>query len=446
MTLVFDIVKNGKNIPSKRNFHFSENGGSIGRLDDNDWVLNDPNSYISGKHASIICKQGTYFIKDESTNGTYLKNPYKKLPKGHPIKINASDVFIIGDHEIQARFSNNDYTQNDIISSFEESSVSDDNIIPNDDFLFDSTSSDFTSVESQSPSDMDVIGILDTSSSEIESSFNNLVLEEQKSAATDEVDISDFMQNSSVIPEEEKISAPEEVFEEHVHIPQYTQEDMKPQQSPQRQKVTPQVSAHGLEASVAVLENKLGISIRSLEQAQRDALMAEIGDVIKTTLDSLKNSLEVKDKTKQDLRLSTAHLDVNANNPVRLGAAAAELLLEKNSGAMLGMMKVSDALKESFNELDAHTISLHRASKNIMNIAVSKFSPRNLENRFEVMGTLRGVLPRQQLLWKAYVDMFEVLNENPQEGISMIQDDFTKEYENISYSLKLQTPQGRNRI
>jgi len=445
MTLVFDIVKNGKNIPSKRNFHFSEEGGTIGRLDENDWVLTDPNSYISGTHASIICKQGTYFIKDESTNGTFLKNPYKKLPKGHPIKINASDVFIIGDHEVQARFSNNDYTQNDIITSFEETSSVDDNIIPNDDFLFDSTSSDFTSVESQSPSDMDMMGILDTPLPEVESGFTDIMSESTTPPKTDNVDLSDFMNTGSEIPKEEVHSQPEEVFEEHINIPQYAEEKVvhtPVQQEPKS--ITKAVP--GLDASVAILEEKLGISIRNLEQTHRDALMAEIGDVIKSTLDSLKNSLEIKDKTKQDLHLSTAHLDTNSNNPVRLGAAATELLLKKNSGGMLGMMKVSDAIHESFNELDAHTISLHRASKNLMNITVSKFSPKNLENRFEVMGTLRGVLPRQQLLWKAYVDMFDVLNENPQEGIAMIQDDFTKEYENISYSLKLQTPQGRNRI
>ena len=31
MKLVFDIVKNGKNIPQKRNYHFEEEGGLIGR-------------------------------------------------------------------------------------------------------------------------------------------------------------------------------------------------------------------------------------------------------------------------------------------------------------------------------------------------------------------------------------------------------------------------------
>ncbi len=450
MKLVFDIVKNGKNIPAKRNFHFEEEGGSIGRTEENDWVLTDPNSYISGTHVHILCKHGSYFIKDESTNGTFLKNPYKKLPKGHPVKINASDVFIIGDHELQARYSNNDYSQNDIITSFEETSTSStDEIIPNDDFLFDSGSNGFTSVESQAPSDMDVMGILDEEPSpnqeshtfENNSPFTDIVVEE--SSVVEEIDISDFMGSSTSEPVSEVvIETKEEVFEEHISIPSYTQPEVKPEPSVK----APVQESKGLAASIAVLESKLGLSINALEQEDRDTLMANIGDVINSTLDALQNSLQLKDKTKQDLHLSTSHLDVDNSNPVKLGSAAAKLLQDQKGGGMLGMMQIPEAITRSFNEIDSHCIALHSSSKNIMKIATAKFSPKNLEYRFESNGALRGVLPRQQLLWKAYVEMFDSLNERPEEGVEMIREDFKKEYENISYSLKLRTSETRNRV
>ncbi|MFI0377552.1 MAG: FHA domain-containing protein, partial [Candidatus Thiodiazotropha sp.] len=32
---------------------FDEQGGSIGRRDENDWVLPDPERFISGRHAQI---------------------------------------------------------------------------------------------------------------------------------------------------------------------------------------------------------------------------------------------------------------------------------------------------------------------------------------------------------------------------------------------------------
>lgn len=450
MKLVFDIVKNGKNIPSKRNFHFEEEGGSIGRSEENDWILTDPNSYISGTHACILCKHGSYFIKDESTNGTYLKNPYKKLPKGHPVKINASDVFIIGDHELQARYSNNDYSQDDIISSVAQTSEAD-NIIPNDDFLFESSTNSFTSVESQAPSDMDVVSMIDEMPSSISkqenyafennATFSDMSIEE--SEVVEEVDISDFMTPaSSEAVNEAVIETKEELYEEHISIPTYAQAEPTPVPTQK----APAYTSQGLESSVAILEAKLGLSINTLEQEERDVLMAKIGDVINNTLDALQNSLQLKDKTKHDLHLSTSHLDVDNHNPIKLGSAAAKLLQNEQNGAMLGMMPVPDAIKASFNELDSHCIALHSSSKNIIKIAMTKFSPKNLEYKFESSGVLRGVLPRQQLLWKAYAEMFDGLNERPEEGVEMVRDDFKKEYENISYSLKLRTPETRNRV
>ncbi|PHR56520.1 MAG: type VI secretion system-associated FHA domain protein TagH [Arcobacter sp.] len=455
MKLVFDIVKNGKNIPSKRNFHFEENGGTIGRNGDNDWVLNDPNSYISGTHVQILCKHGTFFIKDESTNGTYLKSPYKKLPKGHPVKINASDVFIIGDHELQARFSNNDYNQDDLISSIAPSvATNDDNIIPNDDFLFDMNNKGFTSVDSQTPTDMDIMSILETpsappvhnfqesSSYQDESAFIDVVLED-KAEVKDDIDVASFFSEPAAEPMQESIpEVNETVFEEHISIPAYVQPEV--QEEPLRQ--PPTLRAHGLEGSISILESKLGIKINALKQEDRDTLMAELGDIIINTLDALQNSIQLKDKTKQDLHLSTNHLDVNDNNPIKLGSAATKLLEDKDKSTMLGMMSISEGIRISFNEIDSHCIALHSSSKNIMKIAATKFSPKNLEYRFESSGALRGVLPKQQLLWKAYSDMFDVLNERPQEGVDMIRDDFTKEYENISYSLKLGSANTRKRV
>jgi len=449
MKLVFDIVKNGKSVPAKRNFHFEEEGGSIGRNEDNDWVLNDPNSYISGLHASILCKHGSYFIRDESTNGTFLKNPYKKLPKGHPVKITASDVFIIGDHELQARFSNNEYTQDDLIQSISPDQTSIDNIIPNDDFLFDSKASSFDTMSSSAPDEMDVMSILEESTPpaspehsnafETESSFIDVVLEDKKEEVN--LDINSFFSTPAEPIEEAMITPNEEVFEEHLSMPSYVQPE--PEVNTVKK---PQAVVHGLEGSVSILEAKLGIQISGLKQEDRDALMAELGDIIVNTLDALQNATQIKEKVQHDLHLSTNHLDVNDNNPVKLGAAATKLLQDKDKSTMLGMMSVSEGIKTSFNELDAHNVALHSASKNIMNIAAAKFSPVNLEYRFESSGALRGVLPRQQLLWKAYSDMFDNLNERPEEGVEMMRDDFKKEYENISYSLKLGSVKTRKRV
>lgn len=40
-------------------------------------------------------------------------------------------------------------------------------------------------------------------------------------------------------------------------------------------------------------------------------------------------------------------------------------------------------------------------------------------------------------MWDAYINMFKKLSEDPDFGINLIEKDFSKEYNNISYSIKL---------
>jgi predicted component of type VI protein secretion system len=51
---------------------YYEEGGTIGRSLENDWILPDPDRYISGRHATIDHKGGMYYLADTSSNGVYM--------------------------------------------------------------------------------------------------------------------------------------------------------------------------------------------------------------------------------------------------------------------------------------------------------------------------------------------------------------------------------------
>lgn len=82
---------------------FDESGGVIGRSADSRMVLPDPTKTVSGHHARIRCQNGAYFVIDESTNGTYLNSPDRRLPRGQPYELSDGDRLIIGDYEIVAQ-------------------------------------------------------------------------------------------------------------------------------------------------------------------------------------------------------------------------------------------------------------------------------------------------------------------------------------------------------
>jgi len=79
---------------------FREEGGTIGRSLNNDWILPDPDRYISGKHATIDCKGGIYYLADISTNGVYVNEENEPVGKGNPRRLFNGDRLHFGDFEI----------------------------------------------------------------------------------------------------------------------------------------------------------------------------------------------------------------------------------------------------------------------------------------------------------------------------------------------------------
>jgi len=77
---------------------FDSVGGTIGRLPDNDWVFSDP--YVSGRHALIRYLDGQFFVEDTSTNGVFLNSPQARLPKTRAQPLEHGDVLYIDAYRI----------------------------------------------------------------------------------------------------------------------------------------------------------------------------------------------------------------------------------------------------------------------------------------------------------------------------------------------------------
>ena len=80
---------------------FTEAGGSIGRAQGNDWVLPDPERYISGRHASISYQGGTYYLTDTSTNGVFINESATPVGSSNSVPLNNGDRVSFGDYEFE---------------------------------------------------------------------------------------------------------------------------------------------------------------------------------------------------------------------------------------------------------------------------------------------------------------------------------------------------------
>src|ERR1700691_6099201 len=72
----------------------------IGRGTDNEWILPVQDRYLSGKHARIDFRAGTYVLVDTSSNGTYVNGAQVPLGKYHDYQLKDGDYVRLGEYEL----------------------------------------------------------------------------------------------------------------------------------------------------------------------------------------------------------------------------------------------------------------------------------------------------------------------------------------------------------
>ncbi|MCC7462982.1 MAG: type VI secretion system-associated FHA domain protein TagH [Gammaproteobacteria bacterium] len=81
---------------------FGVGGGSIGRAHDNDWVLPDPQRYVSAHHARVHFRNGQYLLEDCSSNGVYINDAPEPVRRRGLIALHDGDTLRLGAYRISA--------------------------------------------------------------------------------------------------------------------------------------------------------------------------------------------------------------------------------------------------------------------------------------------------------------------------------------------------------
>ena len=98
------VSEQRRSLAERSSATFSVEGGTIGRSADNDWVLPDPQRYVSAHHARVQFRQGHFYLQDVSTNGVYVNDDMEPLAKrgSAGYRLANGDVLRMGDYHILA--------------------------------------------------------------------------------------------------------------------------------------------------------------------------------------------------------------------------------------------------------------------------------------------------------------------------------------------------------
>jgi type VI secretion system protein len=379
---------------------FGVHGGSIGRATDNEWILPDPERYLSGKHARIDFRAGTYVLVDTSSNGTYVNGAQVPLGKYHDYALKDGDYVRLGEYELLVSIDKtNDFPP-------EESAI--------------------VAYDGQAPSSA-----------------------VKKSTANDlgaDLDLSQLLEPSGLSIADSG-ARPRDLYGQSLPPLEHPAASAEAAGTPWHMMTRP-LKVEGAPKSASVIENAPSPNLsRSISQGSQSVALYEgdfdIGlaafcrgagiDPASISTDARGAALQLAGQLLRESVLGLMDLNQSRNdfrNKFRISpptAEAPESALNLSKGVDEALIRLLtnlstragsvDAVRDNFRELKAQNAASMAATRAAFEEFLGRVDPKELEERFERSGK-RGVFGGQSKAkyWELYAEMFAGLAQRPADG------------------------------
>lgn len=306
----------------------------IGRSEQCDWPLPDPDRVVSSQHAIISWHDNQYWVTDTSTNGLYLNNDSQPLGRQHEHPLQPADVLRIGDYEIVVK----EVAAQPAVTP---TPSADSSVTQPPAATVPPAASQVTPEPAPEEPAPQMAAPLSSSSFSSEPSAPT-------AAAFDQVLASDLT-GAKVDDSHVDLPASQEIPTEWGwgHPPATAAEQQSPKQpEPEQQPL------------VQALIDGMGMT-RHFENRKPDAeLMRSLGNMTRTLLEHLLDLLQMRAEQKQKLRVQQTMFQRHENNPLKFSATAQdaiESLLLRPHNSFLG---AEEAIDEAFIDIQTHEQAL----------------------------------------------------------------------------------------
>ncbi|MCF6244385.1 MAG: type VI secretion system-associated FHA domain protein TagH [Sulfurovum sp.] len=401
MNLVLEIVSTPGHSIFEKTASFTQSGGKIGRNKYMDWVLHDPTKRISNFHAEIIFKNNQYYIIDKSSNGTFFKDPHKKLNKESEVPLTNTSVLLIGEYEIAVTIANNTFMEQNPLEQV-SNKAGEDFGIPDQFFMGNSTEKAFEVINPNREKE-DILSLINNDSN----SSNEILPEFDTGIIKEDTPFVDHMENTL-----------------HAHIGESISEEKEDE--PTTYENTP---VEGNDKLFSLLTTKLGVDSDAMTKEEKEIFITEIAELLRVTVEYSKTTLQSLKTIKSYL----GETEEKSSNPLQDMNASKDIF----SNMYKMEQPFSGHIKNLFHELNTHNIAFYTAYTNIKLRDAEIFSPEKLYFSFERDGLLNKKLSNKKALaWDAYYEKFRYLDTiRNTEDVDTI--DFENEYKSVLKTLNL---------
>lgn len=434
---------------------FDEAGGTIGRLPDNSWVLQDP--YVSSHHARIRYANGVFYIEDTSRNGTFINSPDNRIERTHPCALKSGDRIFIEPYEIRATVSETPAQR------------------AADPFALDAFSGRPASPRSPQRAAPAPRREPEPSSDILYDPLKALDLDEPHSVLPDAPQAIDLGRSSVVSDHFEPPSAVHEGSGDPFKPPLIpdSYDPLSPNDSgimpapPPAPTPSPAPSAARRSRASAVStppaapEAAIARSGRGAAQGDLAAVLAgaglenvpvtaelarNFGEILRAVVSGVMDVLQARQRIKDEFRMRMTTFRRSDNNPLKFSANvddALHNLLVKRNPAYLGPV---DAFDDAFDDIRNHQMAMLAGLRAAFEATLAEFDPDRLQEDFDRQLKKGGSLlvPAKMRYWELYRDrVHDMVRDADASFRELFGERFAEAYEEQLDRLKAQNKSGK---
>ena len=386
---------------------------SIGRGQDNEWVIPDPERHLSKRHCRLVYSVGDWQLHDLSSNGTFLNRASEPVGKGASAKLRNGDRIKFGLYELEV-----------MIDEDEEGAASDRagslSGLRRDDFAmrdpppsraehrpYDDPGHDARLPESRS--------VLDVSNSPIlPADFDPLAPNQEPFAGT-QPDHAPALESAfrppqpvAIIPDDWDVAAPAGLRPPAARQapPPRPLEDPIPAPArqdhpPSRHEPAPAPPAAHDSGLAAAFMRGVGMSETTLPDPEK--AFERLGSATRATVSGLRSTLMARASIKDEFRIEQTMIRASGNNPLKFSLddddALATLL---GTGRRTGM-GAAEAISEAFDDLRMHELATVSAMQAAVRVLLAQFEPDAVERKAEGGALQIHSVQKKARAWDAFV-------------------------------------------
>ncbi len=450
MTLTLRVTCDQNKASNELSIMVDQNGCSIGRGNDNDIVLPDSQRIVSHRHANIYFIDNNYFLTDTSTNGTYINHSLDPVGNGNNVKLHDGDILSIGEYECRVSMVVNDNIAADAIINPTpeldleqppmaqpwETPLSPPYEIP------ESPPLRANHEPEQIPNDRYTPGVIHSAISEGgERAAENGAVEEQFFRPPEAIpeDWDKLLDNNEEQPSPlrpEPAQTPEKTPEKARALPtaQSNQADILKPVTVAAQE-TPEVN----QQAVTAFLNGANLASVELTPEQITQVMHTAGQLLHAMTDGYKQILETRASLKNEFRLGMTTIRPVENNPLKFSIDTEDALKKLLFPLEKGYLAPLAAVHEASDDIQAHQMATLSGLRVALNTLVQHFDPQRLEQEFQDVSVVDGLLPfvRKAKYWDLFKGRYLIAAADAENDfLHFLGDEFSSAYEQQIEKLK----------